>query len=320
MKDNPLVSIVIPAYNAEKYINETIDSMLAQTYSYFELIIADDCSTDSTRKLIDAYKDERIHRFHNKKNMGQLRTVNKLLNFTKGEFITIHDADDVSLPNRLELLLEAFTNDPELGMVGSWGELVTETGKHIDFDRRPEHDAEIRKRIKDRSAFLGAAVMIKREVLEKVGGYRPYFEFIGYKDYDWTYLVTDLFKVHNLQVPLYKYRQVASSNSKKVDPKRIVSDKVVQFLGKQRNENGGKDSLMQGDEAGVDAYMEKLLLPYKKDPSRIYREHAAMAMYNKMHQRAIGLSWQAIKTAPAKFENWRTFQYCLRKTCMGIKK
>ena len=80
---------MIPAYNVEKYIRQAIDSILNQTYSYFELLIADDASTDTTKQIINAYQkiDPRIKTFHNKKNEGYLLTTNKLFQKCKGDYI-----------------------------------------------------------------------------------------------------------------------------------------------------------------------------------------------------------------------------------------
>jgi len=314
MQEKKLISVIMPAYNAEKYIKEAIDSILSQTYSSFELIIADDGSTDDTKKIIESFNDSRIVISHNIKNKGKTDTVNRLLKLVKGEYITIHDADDTSHIDRLKLLLKFFKKDKELGMVGSWAEIVSEDGKQlINLDKRPEHDSDIKKQIVHSSTFCGATVMIKREVYEKIGGYREYFEDLGYQDYDWTYLISDNFKVYNIQKPLYKYRQVPQSRSKRVNPKRVVSDKLVQFLAKKRKENNGIDCLMESNELPINKYLEELLIPYKKDSSLIYREFASGAMYNNMKKSAINLSWQAIKEKPFKLINWRTLFYCLRK-------
>jgi glycosyltransferase involved in cell wall biosynthesis len=314
MLTNKLISVVIPVYNAEKYIRETIESILNQSYPYFELIIADDGSTDNSKKIIEGFNDNRIILSHNVKNVGKTETVNRLLKLCKGEYITIHDADDISLPNRFELLIKTFNEDKQLGMIGSWAEIISEDGKIlIDIDKRPQNDQEIKNKIIQSSTFCGATVMIKREVYEKIGGYRTYFEHLGYQDYDWTYLISDSYKVYNIQQPLYKYRQVPQSRSKRVDAKRVISDKLVQFLAKQRRENNGIDCLMQGDEEPINNYMEELLVPYKNDPSLIYREFASGAMYNNMKKRAISLSWKSIQTKPLKLINWRTLFYCIRK-------
>ena len=90
----------MPAYNCEKYIHQAIDSVLNQTHINFELLIADDCSTDTTKQIIDSYKDPRIKTFHNNINLGYLKASNKLFSLCKGSYITFQDADDTSELNR----------------------------------------------------------------------------------------------------------------------------------------------------------------------------------------------------------------------------
>src|ERR1700752_3454291 len=114
-----LVSVIMPAYNCEKYVKKAIDSILNQTYSNFELLIADDCSKDSTKNIIDSYTDNRIKRFHNETNMGYLQASNKLFKECEGDFITFQDADDYSAPNRLELLISFLEKNSSYSCVGS---------------------------------------------------------------------------------------------------------------------------------------------------------------------------------------------------------
>ncbi len=115
----PLVSVIIPAYNCERFIIQSLDSIINQTYQNLEIIVCDDASKDKTRKIIDSYSDPRIKRFHNEYNMGYLITWNKLMAFATGEYITFQDADDVSDTKRIEILLKAFYNFPEISAVGS---------------------------------------------------------------------------------------------------------------------------------------------------------------------------------------------------------
>ncbi len=314
MNNREKISIIMPAYNAQKYIKEAIDCILSQTYDNIELIIADDGSTDNTKSIINSYNDKRIVCSHNDSNQGITATVNRLIKLATGDYITIHAADDISVNNRFELLINKFKSDSNLGMVGSWAEIVAENGDFIDFDKRVETDDEIKKELKNKSAFCGATVMVTREVIEDVGGYRDYFENLGYQDYDWTYMISDKYKVYNIQKPLYKYRQVPHSRAHRVDPKRVISDKLVKFLAKQREENGGIDCLMEGKDYIVNDYMNKLLTPYNNDSSLIYREFAAASMYHKMYKKAIDLSIKAIMQKPTKIVNWRTLFYCLRKS------
>src|SRR5262249_29917335 len=108
----PKVSVVMSAFNAEAFIEEAIISILSQTYENVELVIADDGSMDNTRRVLDRLTDRRIRRYDNKENLGYLRTRNRLFRLTTGEFVTLQDADDISLPNRIENQVGAFLADP----------------------------------------------------------------------------------------------------------------------------------------------------------------------------------------------------------------
>lgn len=97
-----LVSIIMPAYNCSRFIREAIDSVLAQTYTAWELLIVDDCSTDDTAAIIASYQDERIHYFRNEQNSGAALSRNKALREAKGKYIAFLDADDSWMPEKIE--------------------------------------------------------------------------------------------------------------------------------------------------------------------------------------------------------------------------
>lgn len=314
--NNPLISIILPAYNAEPYIEECINSILNQTYTNIEILIADDKSTDNTKEIIDNYNDKRIRTFHNEKNMGPFQTMNKLLNLSSGDYITFQGADDTSSPNRIKLQVKAFLEDKELGIVGTWGDVVSESGKWTDDIKRPITDEEIKDNNFITNTFLSATAMITKDVYNKVGGFRPYLYGFGCQDYDWTSIISEQYKSKNIPKPLYQYRQVTTSVSKNINPKRHVSEKLVHFLMKRRKENKGKDYLYTGKIKIVDAYLEKLLEPYQKDKTLVYREYASRYMYAGLKKDAIKVSWKASILEPYKIVNWRTLFYCLRKSVL----
>ena len=101
-----LVSVIIPAYNHEKYIGDAINSVLNQTYKNIELIVEDDLSTDNTVKEIKKIKDKRLKTIFSKKNKGPVRTMNHLLSMCKGDYIAILGSDDIWYPEKLEKQLE----------------------------------------------------------------------------------------------------------------------------------------------------------------------------------------------------------------------
>lgn len=126
---NGLVSIIMPSWNTEKFIGESIESVLRQTYKNWELIIVDDCSTDNTDKVVHSFKDPRIRYFHNKKNSGAAITRNHALQKAKGEWVAFLDSDDLWMPEKLELQLRFMQ---EHGYVFSYHEY-----EKIDEDDKP---------------------------------------------------------------------------------------------------------------------------------------------------------------------------------------
>ena len=123
----PLVSIVIPVYNGEKYLAECLDSVFAQTYSNWELVIINDGSSDGTENVILRYQDKRIKYLPNHTNKGIIFSLNRGLQESNGVYIARLDADDVALPSRIEKQVEFLTKNPEYVMCTSWRALVRPT-------------------------------------------------------------------------------------------------------------------------------------------------------------------------------------------------
>lgn len=141
MENNGLVSIVMPSYNSEKYIKDSIESVLNQTYSNWELLIVDDCSTDKTVEIIKSFKDERIRLFQNPTNSGAAISRNWALREAKGKWIAFLDSDDIWLPNKLEEQLKfmidnnysfAYT-DYRICLNGKWENVIHTSPNKINF-------------------------------------------------------------------------------------------------------------------------------------------------------------------------------------------
>ena len=115
----PKISVVMPAYNAENYIREAIDSILAQTFRDFEFLIIDDGSTDHTVEIIRSYSDSRIRLYQNERNMGVAATLNRGLDLARGEYIARMDADDISLPERFAKQAAYMDAHPDVAVCGS---------------------------------------------------------------------------------------------------------------------------------------------------------------------------------------------------------
>jgi glycosyltransferase involved in cell wall biosynthesis len=169
----PTISVVIPAYNAEGTILETVASVLQQTFSDFELIVIDDGSKDRTVELLQSIKDERLKVF-SYENGGLPVARNRGLSRSTGECIAFVDADDLWAPDKLELQLAALQQHPEAGVAYSWTSIIDEQGKPL-YDNAPslfEGNVYAQLLIGD-FIYSGSNTLIRREAIESVGGFDP---------------------------------------------------------------------------------------------------------------------------------------------------
>jgi glycosyltransferase involved in cell wall biosynthesis len=234
-----LVSIIMPAYNCERFVAKAIESILSQTYSNFELLIADDCSTDATKNIIDAYSDVRIRTFHNEKNLGYTQASNQLFSKCQGDYITFQDADDYSANNRLELLVNYLELNKEVGCVGSNIAKVDENEKQFYVSQFPLEDTNIRNLFRDtRIVMTGSSLMARRTVTNKIGLYHLYFDRLGSEDVYWFSRIMSDYKVGNISNILYFYRANPNSvTSFFKNPKTTVLHNLIVLLFKRREQN-----------------------------------------------------------------------------------
>lgn len=202
----PKVSVLMPAYNAAKYIEESIDSVLNQTFTDFEFIIIDDCSTDKTWEIIQKYEsnDNRIVGVKNKRNLGIAGNRNKLKKLAKGEYVMWQDADDISMPNRMEEQVEVLDKDQEIGIVGGYIHQFNESGD-LSIRKYSDKDSELRSNIFRYSPCAQPASMIRKQVLDEVGDYD--LNYPPAEDLDMSFRIGKSYKFTNIQDIVLKYRE-----------------------------------------------------------------------------------------------------------------
>ncbi|MGD0781133.1 MAG: glycosyltransferase [Dehalococcoidales bacterium] len=189
MKGKPLVSIVMSVYNSEQYLMDAIDSILAQTFGEFEFIIIDDGSTDGSIEILNRYKknDARMKVYRLSQNVGIVEALNRGVKLTTGKYIARMDADDISLPERLERQLAFLDSNPEVGVLGTNIQLIDTAGKKYETLKFPTSHTQILWSLCFYNPIVHPSVMIKRDILIRTNGYRS-----GYpcaEDYDlWTRL------------------------------------------------------------------------------------------------------------------------------------
>ena len=186
----------MPAYNAEKYINETIDSILNQSYKDFEFIIINDGSTDRTKEIILSYSDERIVYLENEKNSGIVVTLNKGLEKASGEYIARMDSDDISLVNRLEKQVEFMDKNLDVGVLGTG---ICVFGDSINDQERvfTTNSEQLKAELIFNSCIAHPTVMIRSSIL-KNNNLNYSEEFAGAEDYHLWWRIAKVSKIATL--------------------------------------------------------------------------------------------------------------------------
>jgi len=211
MLDDPKISVLMPAYNAEKYIGEAIESILNQTFKDFEFIIIDDCSTDKTWEIIQDYakSNDRIKSYQNEVNLKLALTLNKGIDYCNSKYIARMDADDYSYPDRLGKQFNFMENNPEIGVSGG---SMNVCDQFLNVKSSREYnltDPEIRKNIFRYSPFSHPLVIIRKEAFEELGKYDANFN--PAEDYELWFRIGESYKLGNLKDCLLKYRVVEKS-------------------------------------------------------------------------------------------------------------
>ena len=210
-----VVSVVLSVYNAEKYLQEAIQSIINQTYKDFEFIIINDGSTDNSMQIIKGFADDRIVLI-DRENKGFPYSLNEGIKLAKGMFIVRMDADDVCQPDRIELQLQFLQQNPEYVAIGSNATEIDENGNEIYTSNLIQNgdriDIEMKKRLENGmplNPFYHSSTMFKKEAWENIGGY----PLIRGEDVIFFNRMKEQGKFINLPQPLLKYRVVPTAYS-----------------------------------------------------------------------------------------------------------
>lgn len=209
----PQVSVIMSAYNAERFIAQAIESILAQTFGDFELIIVNDGSRDTTQEIIERYarQDRRIAPQSLPHNAGINHARNVGLSLANGTYIALMDADDISLPERFEKQVRFLDRHPEVGIVGGAMIIVDENNIPIGERRYPTNDASIRQRLFYYCPFCHPCIMVRKNVVLLTGSYDV--QYRGTADYDLFFRIGMMTRFANLDDVLLHYRVSPGSYS-----------------------------------------------------------------------------------------------------------
>lgn len=212
MKQKP-VSVLMPVYNAEKYLDTAIGSILNQTFKDFEFIIIDDGSSDLSWQVVKSWskKDPRIKPFRNKINLRTTKTLNKGLKKARGKYIVRMDADDWSYPDRIARQYQFMEENTGIGVSGGTIEICDEKLKPINKRGYPKTDKEVREKIFRYSPFAHPSTIWRSGLLKKVGGYNENLPLS--QDYELYFRIGKYSKFGNLNKTLLKLRTHNDSSS-----------------------------------------------------------------------------------------------------------
>ena len=210
MNKNPRVSVLMPVYNGERYVRKAVESILNQTFTDFEFIIVDDGSTDNTPALLKQYKDARL-RVIRQENRGLAASLQRGLELARGEFFARQDADDVSLPERLEKQVDYLERNPQVGVVGTGVMDIDEEDQPLHTKKLPCSDPEARVRLAKASPVCHGSIMARMDLLRRSGGYRV--QFPDCEDRDLWLRVAECADITNMSQVLYLWRLHAGSVS-----------------------------------------------------------------------------------------------------------
>lgn len=233
MNNNPIVSVVMPVYNAEKYLDEAIESILNQTYKDFEFIIINDGSTDKSLEIIEKYKnqDERIVLI-SRENRGLIASLNEGIEKAKGKYIARMDADDISLPERFEKQLELMEKE-NIDICGCHYSMINKYGKYIDMVYVPLDNLSLLLYLILAVPFAHGSVMMRKSFLDNKNlEYGQKADFAEDKAL-WIQMYEFNAKFGNVNEVLFEYREFSQSLSKIRAKKLKLEDKNLKdfFIG-----------------------------------------------------------------------------------------
>lgn len=303
MSNNPIVSVLMPVYNAESYVTAAVESILSQTFVDFEFIIIDDGSTDASLKILKAYaaNDERI-RLTSRRNRGLVPTLNEMLSQAKGEFIARMDADDVAMPERFARQIEFLESEPDVVCVGGAHEVIDEKGRLLTRLELPEKNDEIQQlALAGHTSICHPCAMIRRELMIKVGGYDE--AMLPAEDLDLWLKLGEVGALANLKETMLKYRLHMNSVSEQNQIKQSSKAQEVCERAWRRRGIEGRFEATEQWRPGKDRFSRH----------RFMLQYGWWAFNNGQRQTAIIYGTRAIAALPFAVRGWKLL------ACAAIK-
>jgi len=219
----PIITVFMAAYNQANYIEQSINSILTQSFSDFELIVVNDGSTDHTAAIVDSFNDSRIRLVYNDGNKGLIYTRNRLLTLARGEYIAILDADDIAHSDRLKIQYHFLLANPEIALCGGHASIIDDqNNKTGDKLMVPINYVDLFMLFGN--PFVNSTTMFKTSAFISINGYQNYSIS---EDFDLFIRMSEKYKVANLDNTLIDYRIHSNNTSTLNTDTRLANERKI---------------------------------------------------------------------------------------------
>lgn len=220
---NTLLTVLMPVYNGELFLQKTIDSILCQTYKDFEFLIINDGSEDRSEDIIKSYKDSRIKYVKNDENLKLIKTLNKGIDLAQGKYIVRIDADDIALKDRLENQFEFMESNPEIIGSGTFYSVINERNEVLDLKELPTNHQEILFSMLFLNPICHPSVIWRNDIVKKN---KIYFneDYVHAEDYKFWYDLSQFGQLANIPKKLLEYRIHANQVSQVFSKEQLFTD------------------------------------------------------------------------------------------------
>lgn len=279
----PKISVAMPVYNGEKYIKETIESVLNQTFSDFEFIIVDDGSTDDTFNIVHSFNDTRIKYFKNEKNSGISYSLNRALEIASSEYIARIDADDICYNNRFQIQYDFLESNKNVGVCSANTDTIDANGTKIGTTKNFITSEECKLKLLFANSLSHPAAMFRKNMVLQVGGYSLGMEPI--EDFELWVRMTNICEIQNIENTLVKYR-VHALHASAVFGKNIHQALVRTFDKKNRLYQIIDDEFLDFHIRGFNGFWNGKIslgqiLKFSKWKTSLLRNNAVMRVFDQ---------------------------------------
>ena len=213
LNKKPLISVLMPVFNGKEYLADSINSILKQTYSNFELIIINDGSKDNSEDIIKIFTDTRI-KYYYQTNHGLAQTLNYAISLAKGIYLARMDQDDISMPERFEQQVSFLEKYPDYAIVGTWADIWVDNEPSKRCHKHPSESYILKFHLLFDNPFVHSSMMIRKSTIDEVGLYCTDEYRQPPEDYELWSRIARVYEVSNIPKVLHIYREAKNSMSR----------------------------------------------------------------------------------------------------------